>query len=240
MNVILGSIVRDTLNLIGLLQTGWGWIELFSLIYKKADGLFYYLIILNQTAVSCFMRCVKPGELFLDCFESSLWYEKVTRVKRKSIYGLNDCFDLGYSYSLAFLVLAVVVIYSVSCPLIHFFGLLYFLVRLYLDTYTISVFDQENICSNLRFIEKVSQTISSMVAAWIFLTATSMVFDQNYSNAIILYLFCGLIIYYAAISSRESTLKDPRTDEIIRTKDIRGLLQDWKIQYMHPFDSTAS
>lgn len=25
-NVILGSIVRDTLNLLGLLQTGWGWI----------------------------------------------------------------------------------------------------------------------------------------------------------------------------------------------------------------------
>jgi hypothetical protein len=26
LNVILGSVVRDTLNLLGLLQTGWGWI----------------------------------------------------------------------------------------------------------------------------------------------------------------------------------------------------------------------
>lgn len=83
---------------------------------------------------------------------------------------------------------------------------------MYLDTYTLVSFDEENICSNLRFIEKVSQTISTMVAAWIFLTATSMVFDKNYSNAIILYLFCGLIIYYAAVSSQGLTLKDYRTD----------------------------
>ena len=67
-NVILGSIVRDTLNIIGLLQTGWGWIEVFSLIYKQADGLFYYLFILNQTAVSFMTALIKPGELFLDCY----------------------------------------------------------------------------------------------------------------------------------------------------------------------------
>lgn len=60
-NVILGSIVRDTLNLIGILQTGWGWIELFSLIYKKSDGLFYYILILNQAAVGFFTTLVKPG-----------------------------------------------------------------------------------------------------------------------------------------------------------------------------------
>ena len=136
----------------------------------------------------------------------------MSNVKRKSLYGKNDIFDLGYSYSLAFLILSVVVIYSVSCPLIHFFGLLYFYVRLYMDTYTIAAFSEEDICSNLRFIEKVSQAISSMVAAWIFLTATSMIFDQNYSNAIILYLFCGLIIYYAAVSSHNYSLRDYRTD----------------------------
>ena len=60
-NVILGSIVRDTLNVLGLLKTGWGWIELFSLIYKQADGLFYYIFILNQTAVSFFTTLTKPG-----------------------------------------------------------------------------------------------------------------------------------------------------------------------------------
>lgn len=61
LNVILGSVVRDTLNLLGLLQTGWGWIELFSLIYKKSDGLYYYILILNQAAVSFLVTLVKPG-----------------------------------------------------------------------------------------------------------------------------------------------------------------------------------
>ena len=212
-NVILGSIIRDTLNVLGLLQTGWGWIELFSLIYKQADGLFYYIFILNQTAVSFFTSLVKPGELFLDCYESSLWYEKVTKVKRRALYGRNDNYRLGYSYSLAFIVLAIVLIYSVSCPLIHVFGLLYFYSRMYLDTYSIVVFyEGEEQTSNLRIIEKVIQVISVLIGAWIFLTATSMVFSRNYSNAIVLYVFCGLVIYYAAILSKVASLKDARSD----------------------------
>lgn len=73
-NVILGSMVRDTLNLVSILSTGWGWIELFTLIFKQADGLFYYVFILNQTAVSFFSSLVKPGELFLDCYQAGLWY----------------------------------------------------------------------------------------------------------------------------------------------------------------------
>ena len=60
-NVILGSILRDTLGIASLLSTGWGWIQLFSLIFEQADGLFYYVFILNQTAVSFFSALVKPG-----------------------------------------------------------------------------------------------------------------------------------------------------------------------------------
>lgn len=124
------------------------------------------------------------------------------------MYGKNDSFKIGYAYSLGFLILSVVVIYSVSCPLIHVFGLIYFLVRLYLDTYTVMVFHEEEVCSNLRFINMVSQFISAMIAAWIFLTATSIIFTASYSNAIILYLLCGLIIYYTAITSSHMSLKD--------------------------------
>lgn len=67
LNVILSSIVRDTLNLLGILQTGWGWIELFSLVYKKSDGLFYYLLIFNQTAVSFLTSITKIGDIIMDC-----------------------------------------------------------------------------------------------------------------------------------------------------------------------------
>lgn len=61
LNVIVGSIVRDTLNLLGVLQTGWGWIELFKLIYMKSDGLYYYIFILNQVAVSFLITMIKSG-----------------------------------------------------------------------------------------------------------------------------------------------------------------------------------
>lgn len=60
-NVVIGSIVRDTLNLLDVLRTGWGWIELLSLVYQKIDGYFYYLFIFNQTALSFMAYLIKPG-----------------------------------------------------------------------------------------------------------------------------------------------------------------------------------
>lgn len=233
-NVLLGSLVRDTLNLLGLLQTGWGWIELFSLIYKKADGLFYYILILNQVAVSFFISLVKLGDIFLDCLESGLWYEKVTRVKRLAMYGQNDSFRLGENYSVHFIILTVVLLYSVSCPLIHCFGFLYFYTKLYLDTYTITVFHEEESVSNMKLIERVIQSIAFMVSAWIFLTATSLTFSKNYSNSIILYIFFGLVIYYAFTLSKVASLKDPETDYIINNKNIESAIQEWRQAYRHP------
>ena len=55
-----------------------------------------------------------------------------------------------------------------------------------------------------------------------------MIFSRNYSNAIVLYIFCGLVIYYAAILSKVSSLKDARSDEIIAKEDIRPLVEEWK------------
>ena len=46
-NVLVASLVRDTLNLFDVLKTGWGWTELLRLVYKRPDGLFYYNYILN-------------------------------------------------------------------------------------------------------------------------------------------------------------------------------------------------
>ena len=60
-NVVIGSIVRDTLNLLDVLRTGWGWIEMLSLVYQKIDGYFYYLFIFNQTALSFMAYLIKPG-----------------------------------------------------------------------------------------------------------------------------------------------------------------------------------
>ena len=67
-NVVIGSIVRDTLNLLDILRTGWGWIELLSLVYQKIDGYFYYLFIFNQTALSFMSYLIKPGQQVLDLF----------------------------------------------------------------------------------------------------------------------------------------------------------------------------
>jgi hypothetical protein len=136
-------------------------------------------------------------------------------VKRKPKYGRNDTFRIGSAYSTTFIILAVVLIYSVSCPLIHFFGFFFFYTKMYLDTFTISVFHEEEISSNLRLLEKVIQSIAIMVGVWIFLTATSLTFSSNYSNSIILYIYFGLIIYYAAILAKVGSFKDYQTDSII-------------------------
>lgn len=157
-------------------------------------------------------------------------------MKSKATYGQNDTFRLGYMYSITYIILAVVVIYSVSCPLIHLCGLIFYSARLYLDTYTLAVYHDEEMCSNMRIIEKVIQTISAMVGFWIFLIATTMIFAQSYSNSIVLYIFCGIVIYFASSVSDFTSLKDSKTDDLIFNKDIRDVLDEWKKEYSHPFN----
>lgn len=60
----------------------------------------------------------------------------------------------------------------------------------------------------MRLIERVIQAIAMMTGAWIFLTATSLTFSRNYSNSIILYIFFGLVIYFAATLSKVDSFKD--------------------------------
>ena len=76
-----------------------------------------------------------------------------------------------------------------------------------------------------------------MVGFWIFLIATTMIFAQSYSNSIVLYIFCGIIIYFASSVSDVTSLKDSKTDDLIWNKDIRDVLDEWKKEYSHPFNS---
>jgi hypothetical protein len=52
-----------------------------------------------------------------------------------------------------------------------------------------------------------------MVVIWIFLTATLMVFENTYSNVLILYISMGAIIYFGFTKRRNNPLDDPITDE---------------------------
>jgi hypothetical protein len=87
----------------------------------------------------------------------------------------------------------------------------------------------------MRFIERVIQSIAMMVGAWIFLIATSLTFSNNYSNSIILYVFFGVVIYYAATFSKVGSFKDQETDFIINNENIRKDIDEWKRMYSHPF-----
>ena len=63
-----------------------------------------------------------------------------------------------------------------------------------------------------------------MIAFWVFLVATTMVFAGSNSNSIILYIFCGIVIYFAAAAFDSLSLKDSKTDEILLNRDIRGVI----------------
>jgi hypothetical protein len=83
-------------------------------------------------------------------------------------------------------------------------------------------------------MEKVIQSIAIMVGVWIFLTATSLTFSSNYSNSIILYIYFGLIVYYAAILSKIDSFKDYQTDSIINAENIQYDIGEWRVEYNHP------
>lgn len=75
-----------------------------------------------------------------------------------------------------------------------------------------------------------------MIGCWIFLTATSLTFSNNYSNSIILYVFFGLVIYYAAALSKVDSFRDYQTDHIINNENIKKDIGEWKNAYRHPFN----
>ena len=47
-----------------------------------------------------------------------------------------------------------------------------------------------------------------MIGVWIFLTATSLTFAGNYTNCIILYIFFGIVLYYAGTLAKVDSFKD--------------------------------
>jgi len=44
---LVASLVRDTLNLLDVFTNTWAWTQILRLVYKKPDGFFYYIYILN-------------------------------------------------------------------------------------------------------------------------------------------------------------------------------------------------
>lgn len=176
-NVLGGSLVRDTLNLVDILTTGWGWLQLIGLIYKKPDGFFYYGFIVNEVALTLFALLFKLGDLFIEVFHSNFTYQKNTLVRHKSRYGTNDPFRYGYFYAQNILVFAIIFMYSASCPLIHFFGFVYFFCCYYMSGYTITVFHKYGeTCSNMRLLETVCEYIQIIMISIIFLIGITMMF----------------------------------------------------------------
>lgn len=61
MNMIVGSIARNIKNVTDLLQQGgWMWIEVFELVFKKTDGLYYCVLFFNQLTISLVYSLLKP------------------------------------------------------------------------------------------------------------------------------------------------------------------------------------
>ena len=74
-------------------------------------------------------------------------------------------------------------------------------------------------------MQRVIQTISMIIAFWVFLVATTMVFAKKNANSMILYIFCGIVIYFTTtVFDSMSSLKDNKTDETLHNADIRGVI----------------
>lgn len=157
-------------------------------------------------------------------------YEKNTRIRHKSKYGTNDPFRFGYSYSNDVIILALILMYSASSPLIHLFGLMYFLSKFYLNGYTIILFHQyEETCSNLRILDTVCEYIQTIMLIVIFIFGVTMMFAKQYSNVLILYISIGVFIWLMKNEKEYiPTLKDYFSDEELSHHDLTDIVELWK------------
>ncbi len=79
--------------------------------------------------------------------------------------------------------------------------------------------------------------ITFMVIIWVFLTATLMVFENTYSNVLILYIYMGGIVYFFFTKHRPNPLEDLATDEEVANTDMTEIIKKWKKAYTHPIDT---
>ena len=151
------------------------------------DGYFFCLIFFNQTAISFFMYLVKPRELFYNFASARLYLEKLG-VHTKTMYGKNLNFRFGEQYAMLITLFIISMIYASSIPVVHLFSLVFFVCRLYLDSYTLLAFHKEETISMGKLSNKVLLGAGIAVAVQVFLVANSLLIELRYINAIILYI----------------------------------------------------
>ena len=118
------------------------------------------------------------GDLVHEVFQVDFTFEKNTRIRHMSKYGTNDPFRYGYLYALNIIVLAMVLMYSASTPLIHFMACCLFYAQSYLYGYSLTVFHRyEETSSNLRLIERVCDYLMYFMYGVMFLIGISLLFE---------------------------------------------------------------
>ena len=143
MNMIVGSIARGIKNVTDLLQEGgWMWIEVFELVFKKIDGLYYCLLFFNQLTISLVYSLLKPIEIITHYGWINLYIAK-SKMAQRLFYSENYNFPYAYNYSIIITLFIISTIYSLSIPGIHFFALLFLAGKQYSDTFTLITFHKK-------------------------------------------------------------------------------------------------
>jgi len=128
------------------------------------------------------------------------------------------------------------VLFSCSIPLVHVFALIFFISRYYLDTYTLLTFHREECQSLGQLVTRIIFSVAVGVIIQLFLVANSLLIEQKYINAIILYSVFAVAVYVASELAKPllndiDIVSDPEYHDV---KIKKHHLEEWRQLYTHP------
>lgn len=131
---------------------------------------------------------------------------------------------------------SIAVLFSCSIPLIHAFALIFFMSRYYLDTYTLLTFHREECQSLGTLVSTILFSVAISVIVQLFLVANSLLIEQRYINAIVLYSVLFISVYVATelvkpLLNDIDIITDPEYKDI-KIKNVH--LEEWRHLYTHP------
>lgn len=239
--LIPGLIVSSGTNIYNIFHnsSGSSFTSLLKNFFERKNITFFFIVICQKTYFSLFGVVSQIGVL-LHYYFSPGTYLKLRNNHEDTFYNYmlreSSCFNFGYYYSLNVTILGVVFIYSTSSILIVLFGIGYFSMRIFMDSYLLINIMKNKIESPGKLIHSVIKSILFILLLFqisVFIEGFS---DMNFVHVIMISPLIILTIYFTYLNSHIPLFDInffAKNEKI--SKYSKEDIEKWKKGHRHPF-----
>jgi hypothetical protein len=125
--------------------------------YSPEAGIFFVSIVMQGACISFIFCLLRPGELLMAFFSSWLAHNRRKYINEGESWRRSEGFVFlyGYYYSYQIVMFAIISVFSTTVPLISICGILFFTLRLLVDSLNILTVNKKEIDSSMFMFSKI-------------------------------------------------------------------------------------